>query len=63
MDKENTITIGYYHIPGESWVNMYVEDTKTYKRDKFKVNVDEFELALNKLKEMYPKNQVCEFVY
>lgn len=63
MNKENVITIGYYHIPGSMYYNMFLEDTKSYEKDSFEVLPEEVNTFIEKYKEMYPKHQVCQFVY
>ena len=63
MDRENVIMIGYYRIPGSKYYNMYLEDTKSYKKDAFEVLPEELDYMINRYKEMFPRHQVCQFIY
>ena len=63
MRKENVITIGYYRIPGDTNYTMYLEDTKSYAKEKFNVSPADLDTYISKYKAMYPRHQVCQFIY
>lgn len=54
--------IGYKNSSGNRYFDVYVQEMNGYEyvyRDR--INVDEIDTVLNKLKRMYSNNQVCFF--
>lgn len=63
MTKESRVVIGYYHLPSELKSRVYIEDVNSYEKEEYEVEKSEVVDFVNKLKEKYPNNNVCEFIY
>lgn len=61
--KDDVYIIGYYKLPENFTSTVYIENTKTYKKEIYNVLPENVDATIKELKEKYPNSSVCEFVY
>lgn len=62
LNKENTIAIEIYHHPGNINTNIRLQDMTTYLKEEYEVLPEEVTDHIIKLRLMYPKSYVSEFI-
>lgn len=62
LNKENTIAIEICHHPGNINTSVRLQDMTTYLKEEYEVLPEEVTDHITKLRLMYPKSYVSEFI-
>ena len=62
FNKDNTISIELHHKQGKDYTKVKLQDLWSYNSEEYNVQNTDLEEHISKLRAMYPKTQLVEFV-